>query len=81
MASRPHPEQGFRSCLGIIRLAKANGNARLEAACLRALHFGTVSYRSIESILKKRLEAQPLEVDLPFKTPMHDNVRGQTYFT
>lgn len=80
MASRPHPEQGFRSCLGIIRLAKANGDARLEAACLRALHFSTVSYRSIESILQKRLEAQPLEVDLPFKTPAHDNVRGQTYF-
>ena len=80
MASRPHPEQGFRSCLGIIRLAKASGDARLEAACLRALHFSTVSYRSIESILEKRLEAQPLEIDVPFKTPAHDNVRGQTYF-
>lgn len=81
MTTRPHPEQGFRSCLGIIRLAKAHGDARLEAACRRALHFGTVSYRSIESILEKRLEAQPLDVDLPWSSPTHENVRGQEYFT
>lgn len=80
MASRPHPEQGFRSCLGIIRLGKRHGDARLEAACRRALHFGTVSYRSIESILEKRLESQPLEVDLSLASPLHENVRGQTYF-
>lgn len=80
MSSKPHPEQGFRSCLGIIRLAKPHGEARLEAACHRALHFGTVSYRSIESILRHHLEQEPLEVELPFKTPVHDNVRGQTYF-
>jgi transposase len=80
MASRPHPEQGFRSCLGIIRLAKAHGEVRLEAACQRALHFGTLSYRSIESILDKRLEAQPLQGDLTGSSPAHENVRGQEYF-
>ncbi len=80
MASRPHPEQGFRSCLGIIRLGKIHGDARLEAACVRALHFGTVSYRSIESILDKRLEQQGLEIDLPLASPVHENVRGQNYF-
>lgn len=80
MAARPHPEQGFRSCLGIIRLAKAHTEARLEAACARALHFQIVSYPSIESILKTRLDQQPLEADPPFQTPAHDNVRGQTYF-
>lgn len=80
IASRPHPEQGFRSCLGIIRLAKAHGDTRVEAACLRALHFGAVSYRSIESILAKRLDQQPLESELPLVLPVHDNVRGQTYF-
>lgn len=80
MASRPHPEQGFRTCLGIIRLGKRHGDERLEAACRRALHFGTVSYRSIESILEKRLETQPLAVDLPPASPLHENVRGQTYF-
>lgn len=80
MRSRPHPEQGFRSCLGIIRLARAHGEARLEAACQRALHFGTVSYRSIESILDQRLDSQPLDVDLPWSPPAHENVRGQEYF-
>jgi len=80
MASRPHPEQGFRSCLGIIRLAKAHGEPRLEAACLRALHFHTVTYRSIASILETGLDQQSLEIDLPFQTPVHENVRGQTYF-
>ncbi|MHB9008509.1 MAG: IS21 family transposase [Limisphaerales bacterium] len=80
MAARPHPEQGFRSCLGIIRLAKAHGEVRLEAACQRALHFSTLSYRSIESILDKRLETQPLQGDLRGSSPAHENVRGQEYF-
>ena len=80
IASRPHPEQGFRSCLGIIRLAKTHGDPRVEAACLRALHFGAVSYRSIESILAKRLDQQPLESELPLVLPVHDNLRGHTYF-
>ncbi len=80
LASKPHPEQGFRSCLGIIRLGKAAGPSRLEAACKRALHFGTLSYRSIESILKNRLDEQPLENELPFTSPAHDNVRGGTYY-
>ena len=71
---------GFRSCLGIIRLGRVYGESRLEAACARALHFHTLSYRSLESILKNRLDQAPLETDLPFQTPVHDNVRGQTYF-
>ena len=80
IASRPHPEQGFRSCLGIIRLAKAHGDARVEAGCLRALHFGLVSYRQIASILENKLDQQPLEAELPLVLPPHDNVRGQAYF-
>lgn len=51
MARRPHPEQGFRSCLGIMRLGKAYGNERLEAACQRALFINAFSYKSIQSIL------------------------------
>jgi transposase len=80
MESRPHPEQGFRSALGIIRLGKAAGQDRLEAACRRALHFGTCSYRSVESILKHRLDQQPLEQDLPLSSPEHANVRGRAYY-
>jgi transposase len=81
MESRPHPEQGFRACLGIIRLGKAAGQERLEAACRRALHFGTCSYRSVESILKHRLDQQPLEQELPLNSPHHINVRGREYYS
>jgi hypothetical protein len=80
MESRPHPEQGFRSCLGIIRLGTAAGQQRLEAACRRALHFATCSYRSVESILKHRLDQQPLEQELPVTSPDHANVRGRGYY-
>src|SRR5207244_12390605 len=52
LASRPHPQQGFRSCLGIMRLGKSYGTERLDAACRRALTIGACSYKSIESILK-----------------------------
>ena len=81
LASRPHPEQGFRSCLGIIRLGKGAGQARLEAACRRALHFKTCSYSSIKSILEKHLEHLPLEQELPLASPAHENVRGGPYYT
>jgi transposase len=80
MAERPHPEQGFRSALGIIRLGKAFGNQRLEAACRRALHFGTHSYRSVKSILESKLDTQPLEQELPLPSPTHDNLRGGPYY-
>lgn len=81
LEDRPHPEQGFRSCLGIIRLGKAVGNTRLEAACRRALHFRTCSYASIKSILQKQLEAQPLEQELPLPSPTHENLRGSPYYS
>ena len=80
MADRPHPEQGFRSALGIIRLGKALGNDRVEAACRRALHFGTCSYTSLKSILQNNLEAQPLEQELPLPSPVHENLRGGPYY-
>ena len=80
MAERPHPEQGYRSALGIIRLGKAVGHDRLEAAARRALHFGTHSYVSLKSILQNNLEAQPLEQELPLPSPAHDNLRGGPYY-
>jgi len=80
MANRPHPEQGFRSCLGIIRLGKAAGAVRLEAACKRALHFGTCSYVSIKSILQNHLENQAVEQPLTLQSPSHDNLRGSPYY-
>ena len=78
--NKPHPEQGYRSCLGIMRLGKVFGHPRVEAACLRALHFGACSYASIDSILKNKLDAQPLEQELPLAAPVHDNLRGSPYY-
>ena len=80
LADRPHPEQGFRSALGIIRLGKAVGHDRLEAACRRALHFGTCSYVSLKSILQNKLDGQPLEPELPLPSPVHENLRGSPYY-
>ena len=82
MARRPHPEQGFRSCLGIVRLGGRYGADRLEAACTRALSVRAYSYRSVESILKNGLDQKPLPAE-PTKRahPDHDNVRGPDYYS
>jgi transposase len=82
LADRPHPEQGFRSCLGILRLAKRYGDARLEAACARALSVRARSYRHVESILKHGLD-RVVDGDggAPSQEPLvHDNVRGRDYY-
>ena len=80
LEERPHPEMGFRSCMGIIRLGKGVGSQRMEGACRRALHFHTCSYGSIKSILEKQLDGQPLEQELPLSSPAHENLRGSPYY-
>jgi transposase len=81
LASRPHPEQGFRSCLGIFRLGRRHGPERLEAACARALAVGALSYRSVDSILKAGLDRAPLPEPAPVRaTRVHPNVRGPGYY-
>jgi transposase len=60
LADRPHPEQGYRSCLGILRLAKRYDPARLEAACARAGSVAARSYRHVDAILKHGLDQVPL---------------------
>jgi transposase len=80
MDSRPHPELGFRSCLGILRLADKYGPGRLEAACTRALSCGARSYRSVHSILERGLDAVALTPTPDTPAPAHDNVRGPGYY-
>ena len=81
LAERRHPEQGYRSCLGILRLAKTYGDTRLEAACARALLLGTHRYKSIESILKHGLDSQQADLfDEPELPQQHENVRGSGYY-
>ena len=80
LESRPHPEQGYRSCLGVIRLGDRYGAERLEAACRRAVAVRAFSYKSVESILKHGLDAQPVTPH-PVRThPRHTNLRGADYY-
>ena len=82
LSERPHPEQGFRSCLGIIRLGKQYGTDRLEAAAARALALRSHSYRTVEPVLRCKLEDKPLpgERPAPPAHPDHENLRGGDYF-
>ena len=81
MENRRHPEQGFRSCLGIMRLVKRYSPERVEAACGRALCLKAYSYKSVESILKHNLDSQAVESPAVQDHPIvHYNIRGRDYY-
>lgn len=83
LGSRAHPQQGFRACLGIMRLGKTYTDARLESACRRALQINALSYKSLQSILKNGLDRQAVITvsDEPAATPIaHGNIRGADYY-
>lgn len=78
---RPHPEQGYRACLGLMRLGRTYGATRLDAASARALALGSYRYRTVKNILAAAQDRVPLEAAgeaLP--TPPHANIRGATYY-
>jgi transposase len=81
LTARPHPQQGFRACLGIMRLGKRYGDGRLEAACHRAIRIGAGAYKSIESMLQHDLDRQPVPGP-PAAAPVitHDKIRGAPYY-
>src|SRR5579864_3749775 len=80
LRERTHPEQGFRTCVGILRLAKSYGRERLDAACSRALEIGARSYSSVNSILKNNLDRKRPATPADGPTIAHENIRGPTYF-
>jgi transposase len=81
MASKPHPEQGFRSCMGILRLSKKYSIQRVEAAARRAIALQACSYQSVKSILQCHLDSQSIEPAAEPKPPLdHPNIRGSEYF-
>lgn len=82
LGSRTYPEQGFRACLGILRLGKRYSQQRLEAACTRAVTFQACSFKSVRSILETGLDRQPLELEgsSPPHHLVHANVRGAGYY-
>jgi transposase len=78
---KPHPEAGYRACLGILSLVKAYSAARLEAASQRALQLELYSYQSLKSILKRSLDQQPLlDIESGRSGPHHGNIRGPHYY-
>jgi len=81
MEHRPHPEQGYRACLGLMRLEREYGTERLEAACARALSIRAPHYKSVSSILASGLDRQPVITanEAPLM-PTHENVRGPGYY-
>jgi transposase len=84
LKNRPHPEHGYRACLGLLNLSRRYSLERLEQACGRALAIDSASYQSISSILKQGLDQLPLPLtdDEPDLTelPVHTNVRGPHYY-
>jgi len=81
LARKQHPEQAYKSCLGILGFAKKVGNERLIKACQRALGYGAYNYKTIQKILERELDLRdaPDEID-QLKMPFHDNIRGGNYY-
>src|SRR5690606_10933040 len=80
LVSKAQPEQGYKSCIGILSLEKKVGKTRLTAACQRGLDFQSYGYQVIKNILGKQLdqmEEPPATVYVP---PPHENIRGGTYY-
>ncbi len=84
MESRRHPQQAYRSCLGLLRLGGHYGEERLEAACRRAFAAGIYSYKGVKNILDAKLDQHPegTRPDEPSAvvSPAHENIRGQAYY-
>jgi transposase len=81
LSEKPHPEMGYRSCLGIIRLAQQYSAERMEAAAERAILAHACRYQSVKSILKNSLDAVPLSPPRTGPPPLtHSNLRGADYF-
>ena len=77
---KKHPEQGFRSCLGVIRLGKRYNPQRLEKACERAVAIGAYTFKNVDSILKNGLDRQPLKPAARHPAASHPNIRGPHYY-
>jgi len=83
MENRPHPEQGYRACLGIMRMEKIHGSERLEAACWRAGQLKSFSYKTVKNILASGMDRLPLDENTTEQRPaqQHENVRGAEYYS
>ena len=78
--SKNHPEQAYKSCLGILSFEKKVGKQRLINACKRALEYKIYNYRTIQNILENNLDRIDIESETDLELPEHDNIRGKNYF-
>ena len=78
--SKTHPEQAYKSCLGILSFEKKVGKQRLINACKRALEYKIYNYRTIQNILENNLDRIDIESETDLELPHHDNIRGKNYF-
>jgi hypothetical protein len=78
--SRNHPEQAFKSCMGILSFEKKVGKQRLINACKRALDFGSYSFKAIQNILGNNLDMIKDETTEDAELPEHNNIRGRNYY-
>jgi hypothetical protein len=81
LEGRRHPEQGYRSSLGLLRLESRYGKERVEAACRRALGFGLCSYKGVKNILETGLDKLPPEEPILTVAKAHMNIRGTKYYS
>ena len=81
---KPHPEQAYRSCLGLLKLGKTYGEKRLEQACSYGVHQGAYSRKSILSILENKLDQLAIvpdaSISIHLSTSAHENIRGSQYY-
>jgi transposase len=80
LAAKLHPEQGYRACLGVLRLAKSYPVERMERATERAVAYGAISYQNLKLILEKGLDKTELNPDPPTPIIEHANIRGAKYY-
>jgi transposase len=81
LQTKTHPEQGYKSCLGILNFGKKFGNERLNSACTRASYFNSFSYRTVKNIFDRDLDKIAIEPPEQYKLPYHDNIRGSLYYS
>ena len=83
IVDKPHPDQARKSCMGILQMSKKVGKDRLEKACQRALYYGNYGYGVIKLILEKKLDMEPLQIELDldqYRIGDHENIRGSSYY-
>jgi len=80
LEKKQHPEQAYKSCMGVLSLAKKVGNERLINACARALDYEIYNYKIVQSILEKGFDKIKQDLDVQQELPFHKNIRGKKYY-